>query len=120
MRVAAVQYQMRAVETLTEFEKNVEYFVDVCADYRADFCLFPEMFTVALLALEKRRLSPEESIAALSKHTPRFIEFMSQLAVRYLPEDLDSAGHAARMVWRNPSWEEGASGPSRCERCTGR
>ncbi len=83
VRVAAVQYQMRAVETLAEFEKNVEYFVDVCADYRADFCLFPEMFTVALLALEKRRLSPEESIAALSKYTPRFIEFMSQLAVRY-------------------------------------
>ncbi|HCY54956.1 MAG TPA: carbon-nitrogen hydrolase [Oceanicaulis sp.] len=83
VRVAAVQFMARAVESAREFERNVEYFVDVCSDYRADFCVFPEMFTVALLSLEKRRLSPQESIAALSRHTPRFLEFMSQLAVRY-------------------------------------
>ncbi len=83
VRVAAVQFLARAVDSVEEFERNVEYFVDVCSDYRADFCVFPEMFTVALLQLEKRRLSPQESIAALSRHTPRFIEFMSQLAVRY-------------------------------------
>ena len=74
---------MRSMETLKEFERNVEYFVEVCSDYRADFCVFPEMFTVALLALEKRKLTPEESIAALSRHTPGFVELMSTLAVRY-------------------------------------
>ncbi|MEE2525550.1 GNAT family N-acetyltransferase [Hyphobacterium sp. HN65] len=83
IRVASVQFQARAEESLEKFERNVEYFVDVCSDYRADFCVFPEMFTVALLALEKRRLSPEESINALSRHTPRFIEFMRGLAVGY-------------------------------------
>ncbi|WP_420435055.1 GNAT family N-acetyltransferase [Hyphobacterium sp.] len=83
IRVAAVQFQARAEESLEKFERNIEYFVDVCSDYRADFCVFPEMFTVALLALEKRKLTPEESIAALSRHTPRFIEFMRGLAVGY-------------------------------------
>jgi predicted amidohydrolase/ribosomal protein S18 acetylase RimI-like enzyme len=83
VRVAAVQFQARAEESLEAFERNVEYFVDVCSDYRADFCVFPEMFTVALLALEKRKLSPEESINALSRHTPRFIEFMRGLAVSF-------------------------------------
>ncbi len=83
VRVAAVQFQARAVDSVAEFERNVEYFVDVCSDYRADFCVFPEMFTVALLSLEKRRLSPKESIEALTRHTPRFVEFMSRLAVRY-------------------------------------
>ncbi|MCC5980840.1 MAG: GNAT family N-acetyltransferase [Oceanicaulis sp.] len=83
VRVAAIQFMARAVESVKEFERNVEYFVNVCSDYRADFCVFPEMFTVALLQLEKKRLSPSESIAALSRHTPRFLEFMSQLAVRY-------------------------------------
>lgn len=83
IRVAAVQFQARAEESLEKFERNVEYFVDVCSDYRADFCVFPEMFTVALLALEKRKLTPEELIAALSRHTPRFIEFMRGLAVGY-------------------------------------
>jgi len=83
VRVAAVQFQMREVDTAAEFERNVEYFVDVCADYRADFCVFPEMFTVALLSLEKRKLTAEESISALTRHTKRFVEFMSTLAVRY-------------------------------------
>ena len=83
VRVAAVQFQMRAVETLAEFEHNVEYFVEVCSDYRADFCVFPEMFTVALLSLEKKKLTPAESIAALSRHTPWFLKFMSALAVGY-------------------------------------
>lgn len=83
VRVAAVQFQARAVRSLDEFEHNVEYFVDVCSDYRADFCVFPEMFTVALLALEKRKLSPAESIESLTRHTPRFVAFMSALAVRY-------------------------------------
>lgn len=83
VRVAAVQFQARAEDSLEAFERNIEYFVDVCSDYRADFCVFPEMFTVALLALEKRKLTPEESIQALTKHTPGFIEFMRSLAVGY-------------------------------------
>ncbi|PWE16398.1 carbon-nitrogen hydrolase [Marinicauda salina] len=83
VRVAAVQFQARAVDTIAEFERNVEYFIDVCSDYRADFCVFPEMFTVALLSLEKKKLTPQESIEALTRHTPRFMEFMSQAAVRY-------------------------------------
>ncbi|GGE41112.1 hydrolase YhcX [Marinicauda pacifica] len=83
VRVAAVQFQARAVDSVREFERNVEYFVDVCSDYKADFCVFPEMFTVALLSLEKKKLTPQESIEALTRHTPRFLEFMSKLAVRY-------------------------------------
>lgn len=83
VRVAAVQMKMRAPETVEDFERNVEYFTEVCSEYRADFCVFPEMFTVSLLALEKRKLTPEESIEALSRHTPRFLELMRALAVRY-------------------------------------
>lgn len=59
VRVAAIQMAMRAVESMEEFERNVEYFTEVCSEYRADFCVFPEMFTVSLLALEKRKLTPE-------------------------------------------------------------
>lgn len=83
VRVAAIQMAMRAVESMEEFERNVEYFTEVCSEYRADFCVFPEMFTVSLLALEKRKLTPEESIEALSRHTPRFLDLMRNLAVRF-------------------------------------
>ena len=83
VRVATVQVQMRAVKNFEEFMSNVEYFVDVCSDRRADFVVFPELFTLQLLAFEKRKLSPAESIEALTRYTPRFVEEMRDLAISY-------------------------------------
>lgn len=82
-RVASVQYELRRVTSFEEFEKYVEYFVDVVADYRADFVAFPELFTLQLLSLEEEPLSPARSIDFLTDFTDRFKEFMSHLAVRY-------------------------------------
>ncbi|MCW9040650.1 MAG: GNAT family N-acetyltransferase, partial [Rhodospirillales bacterium] len=45
VRVAAIQYQQRRVKSFEEFAHQVEYFVDVVADYKADFAVFPELFT---------------------------------------------------------------------------
>ena len=83
VRVASVQFQQRAISDVDEFFRNVEYFVDVVADYRADFVVFPEMLTLQLLACEERKSSPEEAIEALSRHTPRFVSEMSAMALRY-------------------------------------
>ncbi len=83
VRVATVQFQQRYVADVEEFFSNVEYFVDVAADYRADFVVFPELFTLQLLAFEKKKLTPAESIEALTRHTPRFVKEMSALAMRY-------------------------------------
>ena len=54
VRVAAVQYQLRAITSFEEFAQQIEYFVDVVADYKADFAVFPELFTLQLLSIEKR------------------------------------------------------------------
>ena len=84
VRVATVQFKARRVSSFEEFISNVEYFVDVCADYRADFTVFPEMFTLQLLALDqKKRHSPAEAIEQLTSYTPRFIEAMRQMAISY-------------------------------------
>nr|WP_312164072.1 bifunctional GNAT family N-acetyltransferase/carbon-nitrogen hydrolase family protein [Brevundimonas diminuta] len=83
VRVATVQLQMRKVESFREFMDNVEYFVDVVSDYRADFVVFPELFTLQLLSLETKKLTPAESIEALTRYTPRFVEAMRELAVGY-------------------------------------
>jgi hypothetical protein len=58
VRVATCQFQARAVQSFEEFIRNVEYFVDVASDYRSDFVVFPELFTLQLLAFEKRELTP--------------------------------------------------------------
>jgi predicted amidohydrolase/ribosomal protein S18 acetylase RimI-like enzyme len=83
VRLSCVQYMQRKVESFEEFKQTVEYFVDVVADYYADFVLFPELFTLQLLSLEKKPLKPEQSILKLTEYTQAFIEFMSNLAVIY-------------------------------------
>ncbi|ADM09444.1 hypothetical protein PB2503_06892 [Parvularcula bermudensis HTCC2503] len=83
VRVATVQFQMRRIENTSEFESNIEYFVDVASDYEADFVAFPELFTLQLLALEEQRLAPLEAIKKITKYKDRFCTFMQQLAVSY-------------------------------------
>lgn len=83
VRVGTVQYMQRRVSSFEEFVQYVEYFVDVVADYKGDFVVFPELFTLQLLSLEERELTPAESIEALTKYTPRFKEAMRDMALRY-------------------------------------
>jgi predicted amidohydrolase/GNAT superfamily N-acetyltransferase len=83
VRLATVQLQARAVTDFEDFLGNVEYFVDVAADYRSDFVTFPELFTLPLLAYEKRELTPMQAIDALTAHTPRLVKELSRMALEY-------------------------------------
>jgi predicted amidohydrolase len=83
VRIACCQFQARAVKEFDEFIRNVEYFVDIAADYRSDFILFPELFTLQLLSFEKDELSPLEAIERLSTYTPRIRDALSAMALKY-------------------------------------
>lgn len=83
IRVGTVQYKQRRVRSFEEFLEVAAYFVDVVADYKGDFVVFPELFTLQLLSIEDQELSPVESIEALTKYTPRFTEAMRDMALRY-------------------------------------
>lgn len=96
VRVGTVQYMLRRVHSFEEFLKFVEYFVDVVADYKGDFVVFPELFTLQLLSIEDQELSPIESIEALTKYTPRFTEAMREMALRY-NINIIGGSHPTRM-----------------------
>ncbi len=83
VRVATVQYQQRRIKDFDEFATQVEYFVDVAAGYSADFVVFPELFTLQLLSVENKPLSPPDSIRSLSGYTERFCEMLTRLAISY-------------------------------------
>ncbi|KAA3628975.1 MAG: GNAT family N-acetyltransferase [Proteobacteria bacterium] len=83
VRVATVQYQQRRVSSFQEFLGMVEYFVDVVADYRSDFVVFPELFTLQLLSIQDQELNPAESIEELTKHTAPLKEALRDMAIRY-------------------------------------
>ncbi len=81
-RLACVQYQMRKVKSFADFERQVGYFVEVAADYRADFVLLPEFVSVQLLSQEDA-LSPVEGIRRLAGYEKRFTSLMRRLATRH-------------------------------------
>ncbi len=83
VRVATVQFQMRKITDKEEFKQQVEYFIDVASDYRCDFVVFPENFTLQLLSLEPNRLQPKDSIFRITSYVDWFCEFMSEFAVSY-------------------------------------
>ncbi len=84
IRVAAVQYQVRKIDSFEEFSNQVEYFVETASEYRADFVLFPEFFSVQLLSQpELSRLPSVEGIRRLSELEGAYLELMAGLAQRY-------------------------------------
>ena len=82
VRIGAVQWQMRAVESVEEMLQQVEYFVDALSDYESDFALFPEFFNAPLMGLTDQG-QQMEAIRFLAGFTDRFKREMSQMAVSY-------------------------------------
>lgn len=83
VRVATVQFQMRKVQDETQFEGQLEYFIDIASDYKADFVVFPELITLALLSATDKKMRPEEAIDHLTHYTDRYIKFMQGMAMSY-------------------------------------
>ncbi len=82
VRVGAVQWQMRCVESVEEMLKQVEYFVDTVSDYKSDFILFPEFFNAPLMGLTEQS-NQTEAIRYLAEYTETFKNAMSRMAIEY-------------------------------------
>jgi predicted amidohydrolase/predicted N-acetyltransferase YhbS len=96
VRVATVQFQMRRIAAIDEFEEQVEYWVDVAADYNADFVCFPELFTLELLSIPEKKLDPAQAIEWIADYTERFCAFMEKLAVSH-NINIIGGSHPTRM-----------------------
>lgn len=83
VRVVSVQYQLRKVSSFSEFAQIVEYYVDVAGDYRADFLLFPELFTMQLLSIRNEEVPPEIAIESMTEYTEAIQDLFTSLALKY-------------------------------------
>ncbi|MCB0416776.1 MAG: hypothetical protein KDD39_03945 [Bdellovibrionales bacterium] len=99
VRVASIQYKQRRIKSFEEFSKLVEYFVDVVADYRSDFVLFPELFTLQLLSIENEAMPPNEAIEHITKHNDNLQTLFYTLAMKYNVNII--AGSHPKMVAGN-------------------
>ena len=82
VRLACVQYMMRKVSSFDDFAQQVDYFVNVAADYSSDFVLLPEFYSVQLLSMTDAHTSLE-GIRRLAKFEKPFVKLMSKLAQKY-------------------------------------
>lgn len=96
VRIATCQLQARAVADFDEFIGQVAYFVDVAADYEADFIVFPELFTLMLLSAEQKKLTPMEGIEALTRYTEQIKTALSEMALKY-NINIIGGSHPTRM-----------------------
>lgn len=82
VRMGAVQWQLREVQSVEEMMRQVEYFVDALADYQSDFALFPEFFNASLMGLTDQS-SQTDAIRFLASFTEQFRIEMSRMAVSH-------------------------------------
>jgi predicted amidohydrolase/ribosomal protein S18 acetylase RimI-like enzyme len=114
VRLGVVQWQMRSVNSFDEFLKQIEFFVDAVAGYKSDFVLFPEFFTVPLMA-QYNHLSPADAIRNLADFTERTRDAMLNMAISYniniiagsMPVYTGSALYnVSYLLRRDGTWEE--------------
>jgi len=82
IRLAVVQYFMRAIKGFDEFAQQCEFFIDTASEYKSDFVLFPELLTTELLSCVKQS-RPGEAARLLSEFTPQYLDFFTEMAVKY-------------------------------------
>ena len=83
VRVVSVQFQVREVDNFEGFTQQIEYFVDVASDYKADFVTFPEYVTIPLISIDKNKSSSTQNIETLANLTKDYVDFFQKMAISY-------------------------------------
>ncbi len=83
VRVVSVQFQVREVSDFEGFAKQIEYFVDVASDYKADFITFPEYVTIPLSSIDNNKSSSTKNIETLANLTEEYVDFFQRMAISY-------------------------------------
>lgn len=82
VRIGAVQWQMRPVDSIDDLLRQMEFFIDAVAGYKADFALLPEFFGAPLMA-QAKGADPAHAIRLLAEHGTRLRDELQRMAVSY-------------------------------------
>ncbi|MBU1201279.1 MAG: carbon-nitrogen hydrolase family protein [Nanoarchaeota archaeon] len=82
VRICVVQYRMRRITSFENFAEQCQFFIDVAADYKSDFVLFPELMTTQLLVIIKAK-DTVEGVKKISTFTPKYVALFKRLAKEY-------------------------------------
>jgi predicted amidohydrolase/GNAT superfamily N-acetyltransferase len=79
VRIAAIQYLLRPIASFEDFARQVELFVHSAKDYKANFILFPEFFTMQLLSYINEP-APALAVRRLARLAPDYETLFMRLA----------------------------------------
>ncbi|GIO11499.1 hypothetical protein J19TS2_10540 [Cohnella xylanilytica] len=82
MRVSAVQFELKDVESFESFREQVVHYVRNASEYGAKFVLFPEFVTTPLLAIGDTT-GRGQPVAKLAEYTEEYKALFSGLAREY-------------------------------------
>ncbi len=83
LRVAALQYFIRPVQSLDQFRDQVSGLVETAADYECKLVVFPEYFTLQLLTLGDVKKPIREKVRDLAGNLEVYLELMTRLARKH-------------------------------------
>jgi len=79
VRIAAFQYLLRPISCFEDFSTQVEFFVRSAREYRCQFAMFPEYFTMQLLSY-LHEPAPARAVRRLAQLTPEYESLFKRLA----------------------------------------
>jgi len=80
VRVCAAQYQMQVIQSWSQIEEQVTYFVNVAQRYQAQFLLFPEYFGVQYFSCLPKEWTDKEMLSALVEKHDQYKNMFKVLA----------------------------------------
>lgn len=83
IRVCAAQYMMRPLSSWDDFERCVDFFVDVADSYHCHYLVFPELFTVNLFSLFSPDMDAMTAVHKLAGMENRYLDMMRQRAQKF-------------------------------------
>lgn len=78
LRVSAVQYNLRTIDSFQEFKEQVTHYVKMAGEFNPDFVLFPEFLTTQLLSIKDN--GEKQGISDLPKYTDKYLSLFKSLA----------------------------------------
>lgn len=82
VRIAAVQYLLRAIDDWSGFESQVRFVMKAAGDYKPQFVMFPEIFTTQLLSfMDTSNLGV--AVRQMDAFTERYRALFTELAVQW-------------------------------------
>lgn len=82
IRIAAVQYNLRKIDSFEEFAQQVNFVLSSAAEYNAHYVLLPELFTTQLLSFVEQD-GASTTIRKLDDFTQDYIELMKENSTKH-------------------------------------